>query len=58
MKKLLKIMRAKLNNTFVADCPKCHKHFYGFNKFGQDIKIDGVHFRIVCHTCHKRSKTG
>jgi hypothetical protein len=39
--------------TFVADCPICHKHFYGFHKHGVQVKIRDVHYRIVCHRCVK-----
>lgn len=39
--------------TFVEDCPKCHKHFYGFNKHLTQVKLDR-HYRIVCHRCAKQ----
>lgn len=56
MLRLLIKIRALINNTFVADCPRCHKHFYGFHKYGQQIKIDGVHYRYVCHRCLNEKK--
>lgn len=47
MRKLL----AKLLGTFVADCPVCHKHFYGFHKHRSQVMINKKHYRIVCHRC-------
>lgn len=49
--KLLRIIKARLFNTFVTDCPKCHKHFYGFHDYAKSIKIDHIQYRIVCHEC-------
>ena len=51
MIRLFRRFIAFINGTFVADCPRCHKHFYGFHQHGVQLKINGVHYRIVCHRC-------
>lgn len=48
--KIRKII-AKIMNTFVADCPVCHKHFYGFHKHQANIVLNNKNYRIVCHRC-------
>lgn len=50
--KLLRRLKAKLLNTFLADCPKCHKHFYGHEEYAEQIKIGHKTYRILCPTCH------
>lgn len=49
--KLLRKIRAFINRTFVTDCPHCHKHFYGFHNYKENIMVDKIHYRIVCHKC-------
>ena len=51
MKKLIRKLRAVFNRTFVADCPACHKHFYGFNDYAEHVKLENKHYRLVCHRC-------
>ncbi len=51
MEKLFKRLIAFLRGTFVADCPVCHKHFFGYHKYGTQINIRGKHYRIICHRC-------
>lgn len=55
MVKLLRRLIAFLRRTFVADCPVCHLHFFGFHAHEQQIKIEGKHYRIVCHRCAKKA---
>lgn len=55
MIKLLRKLRAKLNQTFVTDCPKCGKHFYGHEDYKQHIRIGNKQYRYICHRCHKES---
>lgn len=51
MKRFFRRLFAKLLRTFVADCPRCHQHFYGRHPHGKSVRIDGVNYRIVCHRC-------
>lgn len=51
--KLLRKLIAILSLTFVADCPVCHKHFYGFHNHMQQVRVNGRHYRIICHRCVK-----
>lgn len=55
MIKLIRKIRAALNKTFVTECPKCFKHFYGFHDYKQHVKISKVHYRYICHRCAKDS---
>lgn len=52
MIKLLRKLIAFIRRTFVADCPKCHKHFYGFHDWIEQIMLD-KHYRYICHRCAK-----
>ena len=56
MKKVIRNVRAKLSRTFVTDCPKCYKHFYGFNQWEQHIRLDNISYRYVCHRCAEEAK--
>lgn len=51
LKKVLRKIVSKIRRTFVTDCPVCHKHFYGFHDYDEHLKVNGVHYRIVCHRC-------
>lgn len=51
---LIKKLLALLLRTFIAECPACYKHFYGFNKYKEQHKIGGKQYRIVCHRCSLR----
>jgi hypothetical protein len=51
--KLLRKLLALLTNTFVADCPKCNKHFYGFHAYKEQVSLQNTHYRYVCHRCVK-----
>lgn len=58
MIKVLRKLRAKLNNTFSVDCPRCHKHYYGYQGHKEQVKVknqDGkmIHYRYVCFRCTK-----
>jgi hypothetical protein len=44
---------ALIFRTFVTECPHCRKHFYGFHKYAEQVKIGHIHYRIVCHRCAK-----
>lgn len=55
MIKLFCKLKAFILRTFVTDCPKCHKHFYGHKRHGIQIKIDNVHYRIICDKCFNKS---
>lgn len=54
MKKLHRFI-AFINRTFVADCPVCHKHFYGHQAYETQVVINQKHYRIVCHRCKELS---
>jgi uncharacterized C2H2 Zn-finger protein len=56
MIKLWRKIVAFLSGTFVADCPKCHKHFYGFHDYAEHVKIEKKNYRIVCHRCSMELK--
>jgi hypothetical protein len=59
MIKLFRKIRAKMSGTFVTDCPVCHKHFYGFQDYEEQVTIHHIHYRIICHECagKKRNST-
>ena len=42
---------AYIRNTFVTDCPRCHRYFFGFHPYKEQIKIGEIHYRYVCHRC-------
>lgn len=42
---------AFFRRTFVADCPHCHQHFYGFHPYEQHVTINKKPYRFVCHRC-------
>lgn len=46
---------AFLFGTFVTTCPKCYGYFFGFQKYGTQIKIDHVIYRIICPECMKQA---
>ena len=52
--KLMQKLKAKTLRTFVADCPVCHKHFYGNKDHQHQVTIAGKNYRIVCETCYKK----
>lgn len=56
MKKILRKVRAKLNKTFLTNCPVCHRHFYGFDDYEEHVKINGKNYRIICHRCASEQK--
>lgn len=61
MIKTLRKIRAKLSGTFVADCPRCYKHFYGWHAYASHISIKSSsgklnNYRIICHRCVEQSK--
>lgn len=56
MIKLLRLLRSKINLTFVTDCPVCHDHFYGWHKYAHNVKIGNKTYRIICHRCALRIK--
>lgn len=43
---------AFFRRTTVADCPKCHKHFYLKDGLQSHITINHVNYRYICHRCH------
>ena len=51
MKKMMRKAIAKIRGTFVADCARCHSHYYGFHDHATQVKFDNKHYRIVCHRC-------
>jgi len=53
MRTLRKIL-AFLMRTFVADCPVCHKHFYGHHRYETNKVINRKNYRIICHRCVHR----
>lgn len=42
---------ALVRRTFVTDCPRCFKYFYGFNKYALQVIFGEQAYRIVCHKC-------
>lgn len=50
MKKIFRKLYASIRGTFIADCPKCHRHFYGSEGYATQVKLD-KHYRIVCLRC-------
>lgn len=50
--KLFRKIKAFLLRTFIADCPMCHRHFYG-GQHKEHIKSNGKHYRIICGPCGK-----
>ena len=51
MIKLFRKFIAFVRNTFVADCPVCLQHFYGFHPYSQNVKVGSKNYRIMCHRC-------
>jgi hypothetical protein len=54
-KALFDHVRHKLGRTFRAHCPHCHRLFYGTEAYRENVKIGGVHYRIVCARCATRA---
>lgn len=48
---MLRKLKAWALNTFVADCPRCHKHFYGHQQHSHQVKDGHKHYRYVCGKC-------
>lgn len=60
MKHFIRKFRAFINRSFTAACPRCHKHFYGFEGYGIHQKFKPKtgfvqHYRYVCRNCVKES---
>lgn len=45
---------AFLFRTFVTQCPYCFKSFFGFQSYAEQVKINGIVYRLVCHRCAKK----
>lgn len=54
--KFLRRLKAFARQTFVTDCPVCHKHFYGIDAYKGYTKIGSRYYRIICHRCALKHK--
>lgn len=54
--KLFRKVKAFIMGTFVADCPVCHKHFYGHNGYHEHVRIKHKNYRFICNKCMEKQK--